>query len=359
MKADSRTQWESNFRRRRRPSSVRDYRTGIYRLLALALLLCVPSPAAAQRVRGVLDDFVRGVAKVPDDIPIKKVDELVTELSKSRTVRDAVDAELKGAGRAVVAGEAARGVARSDDVLRLLRSATSDIDPSVIRRIEQLDEASRDVALVLAKGGQELARTLPDLSTRGRLLREGGAETVAAAGLFGPDAVRAAMRLDEAIRGGTVFVKDGMRAVTVADFGAAMTRNGDASWSFWKRHVQPHWKVWAASGALAAYLANPQAFQNAVGEMTEQGFKRLTEFAGEAAAAAIRGIGEGTGKAVENLDDAVRDTFFTGEKRWYAVTGSLIFLSGLMLAFGRVRYWLLRPFRWLNQSPKSVDKPGI
>lgn len=359
MNADSWARCEGHFRSPRRSFSVRALSSGICLPLATVLVLCVPATALAQRARGVLDDLVRGVARVPDDVPIKKVDELVAELSKSRTVRDAVDAELQGARRAAAAGEAARSVARSDEVLRLLRSATSDIDPSVIRRIEQLDEASRDVALVLAKGGQELTRTLPDLSTRGRLLREGGAETVAAAGLFGPDAARAALRLDEALRGGNVLVKEGTRAVTVADFGAAMMRYGDASWSFWKRHIQPHWKVWAASGALAAYLANPEAFQNAVGEMTEAGFERLTELAGAATAAAIRGIGRGSGKAVENLDQAVRETFFTDEKRWYAAIGSLIFLSGLMLAFRRVRYWLLRPFRWLNQSPKSLDKPEI
>lgn len=280
----------------------------VVRAIGLLLAMLSAGPAYAQGLRGVVDDLVRGTARVADEIPAKKVDDLVTELSKSRAAREAIDAELRKAGRVVEGGTVARGAARSDEVLHLLRSATNELDPSVLRRIEGLDEASREAAFILAKGGDELARTVPDLATRARLLREGGAETVAAAGLFGPDAARAALRLDEAIRGGSVIVKDGSRAVSVADFGKALTRFGDASWSFWKQYVQPHWKVWAASGALAAYLANPEYFQDAAGRLTEAGFKHLTEFAGEVAAAAIRGVGEGSGSATETVGVAVWET---------------------------------------------------
>lgn len=320
-------------------------------LVAVQLLLVMSSPVSAQGVRGVMDDIMRGTARVADDIPVKKIDDLVAELSKSRAARDAVDTELRMAGRLSGTGDVVRGTARSDEVLRLLRSATSELDPNVMRRIEQLDDSSRDVALILAKGGEELTRTLPDLATRGRLLRDGGAETVAAVGIFGPDAARAALRLDEAIRGGSVIIKHGTRVVTLADFGNAMTRYGDASWKFWKKYVQPHWKTWAASGALAAYLANPEYFQDAAGALTEAGSQRLTEFAGKVAAAAIRGVGHGAGTAAEDVGEAVGETFFTGEKRLYAVVGTLIFFGCVSLFFRRVRHCLLRPFRWLNQNP--------
>ncbi len=324
-------------------------------IVAILLSLVISSQVLAQGVRGVMDDLVRGTARVADDIPVKRIDDLVAELSKSRAAREAIDTELRKAGRLTGTGDAVRGTARSDEVLRLLRSATSELDPNVIRRIEQLDDASRDVALVLARGGEEFTRTLPDLATRGRLLREGGAETVGAVGMFGPDAARAALRLDEAIRGGSIIVKDGTRAVTLADFGNVMTRSGNASWQFWKEFVQPHWKIWAASGALAAYLANPEYFQDAAGQLTEAGFKHLTEFAGEVAAAAIRGVGQGSGNAAEKVTSAAQDTFLHGDKWAYAVVGTLVFLGGVSLLFRRVRYWLFRPLRWLNQKPADSN----
>lgn len=323
--------------------------------VAVLLSLVMSSPVLAQGVRGVMDDLMRGTARVADDIPVKRIDDLVTELSKSRAARDAVDIELRKGRRLTGTGDVVRGTARSDEVLRLLRSATSELDPNVMRRIEQLDDASRDVALVLARGGEELTRTLPDLATRGRLFREGGAETVAAVGMFGPDAARSALRLDEAIRGGALIVKDGTRAVTLADFGNAMTRSGGASWKFWKEYVQPHWKIWAASGALAAYLANPEYFQDAAGKLTEAGCTYLTEFIGEVAAAAIRGVGQGSGNAVEKVTDAARETFFNGGKGIYAAVGTLGFVCCVLLFFRRLRHWLFRPFRWLNQIPADSD----
>lgn len=326
-------------------------------IVGCLLMAFSTGPVFGQGARGVVDDLMRGTARVADEIPVKKVDDLVAELSKSRSAREAVDAELRKAGRIAEGGQVARGAARSDEVLRLLRAATNELDPSVLRRIESLDEASREAAFVLAKGGDELVRTVPDLATRARLLQEGGAETVAAVGMFGPEAARAALRLDEAIRGGSVLVKDGSRAVSVADFGNVMTRFGDASWSFWKQYVQPHWKVWAASGALAAYLANPEYFQDTAGKLTEAGFKHLTEFAGEVAAAAIRGVGEGSGTATEKVGGAVWDTYFKGDKGIYAAIGTMAFVVCISLLFRRVRYWALRPFRWLNQVP-DASKPS-
>src|SRR5690606_14992921 len=99
-----------------------------------------------------------------------------------------------------------------------------------------------------------------------------------------------------------------------ADFASALTRHGDATWNFWKQFVQPHWKLWTASGALAAYLANPEYFQDAAGGLTEAGFQRLTELMGEVTAAAIRGIGKGSDTAADAVSSAVRESYFAGER---------------------------------------------
>lgn len=319
----------------------------------LAIVLQTPT-VCAQGLRAVMNDLVRGTARVADEVPVKKVDELVADLGKSRAAREAVDTELRKAGRLTDTGDVLRGAARSDEVLRLLRTATSDLDPSVIRRLEQLDGRSLDVALVLARGGDELSRTVPDLASRGRLIREGGPETVAAVGMFGPDAARAVLRLDEAIKGGSLIVKDGSRAVTVADFGNVMARYSDASWNFWKHYVQPHWKVWATSGAIAVYLTNPEYFQDVAGRLTDAGFRLLTEFVGEIAAAAIRGVGKGSGDAVEQVAEATRETFFRSGNGVYSIIGTIIFVAGVLVLFRRVRYWVFWPLRWLNQTPKDT-----
>lgn len=315
----------------------------------------VPSELFAQKARGVLIDLVRGATRVADDIPVKKMDDLIEGVSKSRTVRKAVDKELQSARRIAGSTDLIRGAARSDGVLRLLRSATSNLDPKVMRRLEKLDDASRDVAVVLARGGKELCTTLPDVASRGRLLKAGGAETVAAIGMFGPDAAKAALRLDSAVRGGAIVVKRGGRAVSVADFGRIMTRTGDASWTFWKTYVQPHWKIWTTSGALALYFSNPEFFQDRAGKLTEAGFRHLTELAGELAASAIRGVGKGSGEAARNITQATSETFLDQKYGRYAIIGTLVFLACIALLFRRIRYWCFAPLRWLNRSPNQPN----
>jgi hypothetical protein len=324
----------------------------VTRLVGFVLIAISAGPVFGQGLRDVVVDLVRGTARVVDDVPAKKIDELIADLSKSRAVRETVDTELRKSGRLAEGSLVIRGAARSDEVLRLLRDATNELDPSLLQRIKGVDESSREALLVLAKGGRELQQTVPDLAARARLLREGGVETVAAVGMFGPEAAKSALRLDEAIRGGSLIVKDGTRAVSVSDFGKVMTRFGDASWSFWNKYVQPHWKVWVASGALAAYLANPDYFHDAAGNITKEGFKRLTEFVGEVSAAAICGIGEGSGSAVKRVVDTFWNTYFVGHRRAYAILGSLAFVITVSLMFRRVRYWVRLLFGWLNRAVK-------
>jgi len=307
----------------------------IYAAIIASFLGMSTSSVCAQGARGVMDDLIRGTARVADDLPLNKVDELVEELKRSRLVR---------------------GANRSDEVLKLLRTATNNLDPNVFRRLEQLDDASRDVALVLARGGDDLARTVPDLATRGRLLREGGPETVAAVGLHGPNAARSALRLDEAIKGGTLIVRNGGRAVTLADFGRVMTRYEGNAWKFWEQYVLPHWKVWAAGGALAAYLANPEFFQDAAGQLTEAGFKHLIELVGAVAAAAIKGVAGGTGGATKDIWEAFWEAFVANPEWLYAFIGMLILFSWLAwYFFRRIRYYANLPFRWLNQVPENSE----
>jgi len=324
---------------------------GVFLILAIQ---CVP--LHAQGKGKVLEDLIRGTARVGKDVPIREADELAEELSRSRAAREAIEAEIKESkGMTHTTEELAKETGRSAKVIDALKRATSHMDPSIVRRIEELDGAGRESALLIAKGGETIGKTMPDIATRGRFLREGGAETVAAIGIHGEDAARAAMRLDEAIRSGSLVLKDGQKAVTLVDFGRAMTRSADASWAFWTKYVQPHWKVWLASGALAAYLANPDYFQNKAGELTETGFKRLTEFIGEAAAAAIRGVGKGGENAVEKVKTAFYETYFHGWNGLMAAIGTLLFLVAASLLFPRTRHYAMKPLRWLCRTPHPSE----
>ena len=323
--------------------------------LSVTVLIGLPTlisanPVYAQRAAKVLDEVIRGTARVAEDVPVGRVDNVLADLSKSRSARETIDAEIRTAGGGVEASDAIRGTARSREVFRLLRAATGYVDHAHIKTLEQLDEGTREAALILAKGGEELRRSVPDIAMRARLLREGGPDTVAAIGILGPDAAKAAIRLDEAMRAGNVVVRAGDKAVTLAHFGMAMNRFGDASWTFWKDYIQPHWKLWAATGALAAYLANPEYFQNAAGKLTETGFKHLTEFVGVAAAGAIRGIGTGAGTAADNVTKAATDTFLDRRHGVYAIIGAISVLFVLSFFFRRVRAWALTPLRWLQQA---------
>ena len=53
--------------------------------------------------------------------------------------------------------------------------------------------------------------------------------------------------------------------------------------------MTPHWGKWLTGGALTAYLLAPEEFMDTAGNLTEGGFKKLTEMVGGATAAAIRG----------------------------------------------------------------------
>ena len=160
----------------------------------------------------------------------------------------------------------------ADQVLQLLRKSTAKLDPSVLQRLKEVDEGSREAALLLARGGEHIERTIPDIAGRAHFLQEGGADTVAAVERW----VRTRRRKHSGWTGHSRRVRrcaqGQSQAATLGQFGRIMTKGGDASWKFWNTYVRPHWKVWLATGALAAYLAAPDSFQNAAGQLTERGF---------------------------------------------------------------------------------------
>ena len=318
-----------------------------------AILLCagLAAQAPAQGLRGLVGDLARESAKIVDDLPVRSMDDIVEEAGRSRAIRESIEAEMR-LGR-----ELPQAARRSEAVLSLIRQSAS-IDPAILRRIGELDGPAQDVALAIARGGGEIATAIPDLAARTRMVTAGGPELLAAVGAQEAKAAKAvafeAYRVQQAIEAGKISSTAG-RAVTVADFGRAVTRHGDATLRFWDSYVKPHWGKWLTGGAIAAYLADPDGFQDAAGNLTEEGFRSLTAIVGEVSAAAIRGAGQGAGDATRSIWEAIVETFFVGPNRIFSLVALLCFGMVMALRFRRVWNWVARPFLWLDQVPSDSE----
>lgn len=333
-----------------------------------ASLMAFPFTRAVATAERALVDIIKGTARIEHDIPMN-VNDLTRRLARSKSIEQSIETEIEQTGKlSRRMTNAERAAAHTIAVARILERAAAH-NPGLAQELKSLDPAMREVAAVMAKGGERLATAVPDIAARGQLLRRGGGELVAAVGLHGEEAARDATRLDAAIQGSVLVIPRGARLVTLADFGRAMTARGGTSWKFHKRYIAPNWNRWLTSGALALFLANPEQFQNEEGRLTKHGFDEIARLAGKRTAAAIRGVDMDAGEAAEQTAQATYQT------PWhYPLAATLLLLSGL-LYFKRIRYYVLWPLHWLHQTPVtgshvtttpitsrpdlSVRKPGL
>lgn len=320
-------------------------------ILAVIAVACLAPTGGlhASSPAATLENILRIFSKVADDVPIRHTDELVD------AVRHGSDAESL-AGRATrMTDDLAERTNRLTQLKAALKAVDPLVDPGLLRQLDELDNAALDTAEILSQGARELGGVAPDLLRRSEIIEEGGALTVAAVGRGGPEAAADAVRLREAIRGGRIHVPDGMRPITLADFGRVMTEHPNASPTFWSTYVRPHWEIWAGSGLLVAYLMAPEQFQDAAGMLTEHGSEKLTEFVGAVAAATIRGVGQGAGTAVEDVAESVSATYWYSTNAVYAAVGTVVLLLAASFLFVRIRQFFLGPFYWLSQ-PANEDR---
>jgi hypothetical protein len=319
--------------------------------LGLAVLLAAFFFSAATPLSaGVFSRIAKKSAKVADDIPLRNADELAETFAHNKAAREALE-------------NATKRTLKSTNPLALrnaLKSELHALDPSLVRFADTLPTHSQQYMLVLNRGAKNCERAMPDMLARANFLKRGGAETVTAVGMYGTDIAKSAMRFDAALHGGKIISPKGMRAVQLDDFGKLFTQHGDAAYAFWTKNVVPHWKLWlggtVGGGAVAWYLLDPQGFMDTAGNLTEEGFRRLTQFTGDVAAAIIRGAVEGAKTAVEKVAVATRESFFTS---WSGVTVFILLVVGVVLALPFTRYFALRPFRFLLRKPKrSNNEPS-
>lgn len=322
-------------------------------LVLTAALILGSSTIDARFNSEFFETLTRTTAKVADDVPIKYSDDLLERVGKSKNVRNLVDSDLAKSGRRIdEMSETARRAARSAEVLTQLQRGVG-ANPQLLRQLDLLDEAGRETALVLVKGSQRLSTAVPDIAARGRLLRFGGTDLAANAGLYGDDFVKDALRIQNTLDAGAMTITASKRAVTLSDFSQTISKMGQGGLDFFNKTIKPNWKIWTSSGLLAWWVLDPEGFQDTAGTITHEGSKRIAELAGEIASSAVSGTVEGSGNAVANIGSRTWNAF--REQGTTGIVGVLLVLALASLAFRRVRYYALVPFRWLTRTPDEDD----
>ncbi|MGQ9607348.1 MAG: hypothetical protein ACUVTW_14205 [Thermogutta sp.] len=279
-------------------------------LPAIFCLVCGPASLAPAPAFADLGRFVRAFARVGDDVPLGRIDDVATSSGMRRAARELMEESGTHIDDAAARNKAVRKA--FDEVL-------SGIDSQPLRQqltkdLARLDPVRQEAALLLARGSKHLADVVPDVALRSRLVREGGGEVLAAIGRF-DDLADDAVRFDLAVSKGAVRSPAGIRKLGTDDFGRFFLEQGKRGHRFWTVYVRPHWKLWLAGTALAAVMIAPDEFLDAAGNITEHGIKRVGELGGEVLAhaltAAIEASGNATKMVIRETTQQVSKTFFS------------------------------------------------
>lgn len=270
--------------------------------------------------------LLRRLAKVADDVPVRGLDEAMEGVVVGRHGRSLVDDVVRRGGGKI------DDVAERSRVLRKLWKETiGDADASLLRQLDDLPPVRSEAAVTMARGARRLESTIPDLAIRGRFLREGGGETLAAMGRY-DDLVDDAVRFDLALQAGKLPSPAGARTLTLSDFGAFFHRNGERAYRFWAKSVSPHWKLWLGGTALAALLLSSDEMIDEAGQLTATAMRRLGDHLGDRLAAILAAGVEGTAALAEPI--IAKTSQSLAERLWASSTGRValaLLTSGLVL----------------------------
>ena len=293
---------------------------------------------------GFWDDLMRAGSKGDEAVAAAaRAERVAGDLARGNAARGAVSREV---------GDAADASARARSVRTLLNATLHQPDPALLRRIDALAPQEMEAALVLARGSRRMIDVVPDVATRGRLLREGGADLVAAAGLHGDELAREAAHLDALVAAGQLSARIADQAA-LARFAEVMRAGDGGAWTFWKTYVAPHWKKWAAGGTLVVYLANPEFFHDGAGKVTEEGARRMTVFLGKIAEGGAKGAAEGGKAAVRGVWQRFSAHYLHGPDAWMSWVGLGVVCWILGILLPRTRRWCIAPLKWFFRKPKS------
>lgn len=269
-----------------------------------------------------------------------QVTEDVTHLARrGPAVREAAEREASH-----LSGQAGSRTALRQVLTASLRAQGADA--STLRFVDELAEADLETAAVLMRGGRRLKEAVPDVMTRARLTRQGGTPALAALGLADSVPVDDFVKLDALVAVGKVPAEVAGKPA-LARLGELLSEGTERSSKFYQRYIRGNEGKWAAGGALAWWMADPDSFQDAAGNLTEAGFKKLTELGGEVFASGLRGIGEGSQGAARKMVSALADGYLKGPYAWAAWLGLALFTYLVGLALPVTRGLFLKPYRLL------------
>jgi hypothetical protein len=141
---------------------------------------------------------------------------------------------------------------------------------------------------------------------------------------------------------------------TLARLGELLAAGSERSSKFYGRYVRGNEGKWVAGGALAWWMADPDAFQDAAGNLTEAGFQKLSELGGEVLASSLRGIAEGSKEAGRKVVVEVVNGYFSGPYAWAAWLGLGIFAYVAGLILPATRWLFLKPLAFL-MNPRHAS----
>ena len=280
-------------------------------------------PSAAQAQWRGLSKALRKTGKAAENVPFRQMDDFVPDAHIRRNAREVLMEKGK------FLDEAAYARRMSDELGDLFRNA----DPATLQVVRKLDAPTQEMVFLASRGVRNVDEVPMDLLVRRELLNAADGKTLCALGLH-PSLVPDAVNVQNLIRAGKITTPDGMRRLSLDDFGSFFHRYGTAGVRFWEKHIRPNWKIWVGGGALTALLLTPEEYLNDSAEWLADGAAKIAKFGVEVvsgiAAGTLEGTAEGFGETLSRFWNWCASFFLT----WKGV-GVLTVLAIVGLFIGR------------------------
>ena len=304
--------------------------------------LAIPHCVFADSWR-TISRIVREVGEVSDDLPLRRIDEVTAGAKRSRLAEETIERKL---GK--VSLDTADEARHLDRIWRELVRPGRDY---ILKEVKALPIPEQRLACALSIGAHQLKQSIPDIATRGTLMRNGGPETLLAIARY-PDLAEDALRFDMAVKNRRLLSPASGRSIETADFGRFFESTGDRGYYFWNKYVRPNWKLWLGGSALAAVMLAPDEYLDEVGNFTERGLAKIARFGSktlfDAVSGAARGTIEGTGTGIKEVVETTWGSF---------VATFLTSFSGIVALFCLVAVVtvLVKPWRcWIYKTVTRI-----
>ncbi|NLX94729.1 MAG: hypothetical protein GXY83_00995 [Rhodopirellula sp.] len=293
---------------------------------------------------------------------------LVEELAERAAASEARTAERKLVLRETeeAADVITRRLATTADEAAMLRrfERLQGVDSALSHEFKALPAAERRIALELGEGAQRVLRLHPGVEGT-RVLQHLDAAGLAQTRTYGDFVVEgmAWLESDEALaalRGSipadvspaimrTLGLKSAPSQLGEAEVAAlwksVIRKTGNGAGEFWTKYIVPHKEKWLVGGLLVTYLAMPEKFHDALGNLTEYATRELAKLGVSATTGAGHGLLGGARESIARQYAA--DPFET-------VATLVLIAVLLLLAIPRLR-WLVwhKGLRRLLAAPTS------